>query len=166
MADHFSSRLSEYLDDTLSPGERLDVERHLLDCAACRADLDGLRRVVDEAQGLPDVPPSRDLWPDVRAALPVGARRRFNTITLSIPQAIAAGVLLALVSGLVGAMFLDRQRRESAAAGVARESAVPAVVHVSVSDANYNRAIDDLKRLLAEAMLDNAMLKDVASKKW
>ena len=41
---------------------------------------------------------------------------------------------------------------------------------LDVSDAKRLRSLEDenakLKRLLAEAMLDNAMLKDVASKKW
>ncbi len=41
---------------------------------------------------------------------------------------------------------------------------------MEVSDAQKLRALEAenarLKRLLAEAMLDNAMLKDVASKKW
>jgi putative transposase len=41
---------------------------------------------------------------------------------------------------------------------------------LEVSEARRLKALEDenarLKRLLAEAMLDNAMLKDVASKKW
>ena len=41
---------------------------------------------------------------------------------------------------------------------------------LEVSDAKRLRALEDenakLKKLLAEAMLDNAMLKDVAAKKW
>ena len=41
---------------------------------------------------------------------------------------------------------------------------------LDVSEARRLRALEDenarLKKLLAEAMLDNAMLKDVASKKW
>ena len=41
---------------------------------------------------------------------------------------------------------------------------------LDVSDAKRLKAPEDenakLKKLLAEAMLDNAMLKDVASKKW
>ena len=41
---------------------------------------------------------------------------------------------------------------------------------LDVSDARRLKALEDenarLKRLLAEAMLDNAMLKDVAAKKW
>lgn len=41
---------------------------------------------------------------------------------------------------------------------------------LEVSEARRLKALDDenrrLKKLLAEAMLDNAMLKDIASKKW
>ena len=41
---------------------------------------------------------------------------------------------------------------------------------MDVSDARKLKVLEDenakLKRLLAEAMLDNAMLKDVTSKKW
>ena len=41
---------------------------------------------------------------------------------------------------------------------------------LEVSDAKRLKALEDenakLKKLLAEAMLDNSMLKDVASKKW
>jgi putative transposase len=41
---------------------------------------------------------------------------------------------------------------------------------LEASDAKRLKALEDenakLKRLLAEAMLDNAMLKDIASKKW
>lgn len=41
---------------------------------------------------------------------------------------------------------------------------------LDVSDARKLRALEDengkLKKLLAEAMLDNAILKDVAAKKW
>lgn len=41
---------------------------------------------------------------------------------------------------------------------------------LEVSDARRLKALEDenakLKRLLAEQMLDNAMLKDVASRKW
>lgn len=41
---------------------------------------------------------------------------------------------------------------------------------MDISDARKLKALEDenakLKKLLAETMLDNAMLKDVASKKW
>jgi putative transposase len=41
---------------------------------------------------------------------------------------------------------------------------------LDVSDAKRLKSLEDenakLKKLLAEAMLDNAMLKDIAAKKW
>jgi putative transposase len=41
---------------------------------------------------------------------------------------------------------------------------------LDISDAKRLRALEDentkLKKLLAEAMLDNAMLKELAAKKW
>ena len=41
---------------------------------------------------------------------------------------------------------------------------------LEVSEAKRLRSLEDenrrLKKLLAEAMLDNAMLKDIATKKW
>jgi putative transposase len=41
---------------------------------------------------------------------------------------------------------------------------------LNVSDARRLKSLEDenakLKKLLAEAMLDNAMLKDIAAKKW
>ena len=41
---------------------------------------------------------------------------------------------------------------------------------LDVSDAKRLKSLEDenakLKRLLAEAVLDNAMLKDIATKKW
>jgi putative transposase len=41
---------------------------------------------------------------------------------------------------------------------------------MEVSDARRLKALEDenarLKKLLAEAMLDNAMLRDVAARKW
>jgi putative transposase len=41
---------------------------------------------------------------------------------------------------------------------------------LNVSDAKRLKSLEDenakLKKLLAEAMLDNAMLKDIAAKKW
>ena len=37
MHEEWTDKLSEYLDDELSPEERYAVESHLLGCAACAA---------------------------------------------------------------------------------------------------------------------------------
>jgi anti-sigma factor RsiW len=40
-----------YLDNELSPAELLEVEKHLMECAACRAAYETLRSVVDVVRG-------------------------------------------------------------------------------------------------------------------
>lgn len=152
MNDAYSHRLSEYLDDELTPAERLEIERHLLDCPACRTELDGLRRVVSDARALEDEPPAHDLWPAVRAILPASAPAR--RIHLSIPQALAAGVFLAIVSGLCVWLFVERQLDRTAGSGAAAavRATPPAggITPVSFADPAYDHAVDDLTRLLAE----------------
>jgi len=151
MTDSCAHRLSDYLDDELSPADRLAVERHLLDCATCRTTLDGLRAVTAQARSLEDEPPSRDLWPGLRAALPVAAPAR--RVTLSIPQALAAGVLLAVVSGLCVWLFAERARDAGSGAFAAvsgTPAGVPSLTPAGLVDPKYDHAVEDLTRLLAE----------------
>ena len=75
--------------------------------------------------------------------------------------------------------ILHEQEAGAATAGVCRKHGISNATFykwkakfggLEVSDAKRLKALEDenakLKKLLAEAMLDNAMLKDVASKKW
>ena len=71
--DTWTGRLSEYLDDTLAGSERAALDAHLAGCAACRATLDELRRVVARARGLEDRPPAADLWPGIAERIGVSA---------------------------------------------------------------------------------------------
>src|SRR2546422_8123480 len=107
--DTWTDRLSEYVDGTLADGERAALEAHLAGCAACRATLDELRRVVARARGLEDRPPAADLWPGIAERIGVSAqvvslaaRRRARRISLSVPQLIAAGGAPGLVGGGAG----------------------------------------------------------------
>lgn len=99
--DAHSARLSEYLDGDLPARERAELETHLEGCAACRALLADLRRIVATAGALTDREPARDLWPALAERLaPRGvARRRWL-----LPLAFAAGVL----ATLLGARLLGR----------------------------------------------------------
>src|SRR3989442_993370 len=111
--DNWTDRLSEYLDGTLAVGERAALEAHLVDCAACAATLEELRRVVARARALDDRAPGADLWPKIavgigRATVP-RARRYF---AFTVPQLIAASVALIILSG--GATWLLRSRAVTA----------------------------------------------------
>ena len=52
MTDQWTDRLSEYLDDELTPDERVAVEGHLSHCVACGAALADLKRIVVRARSL------------------------------------------------------------------------------------------------------------------
>ena len=102
MSDQWTDRLSEYLDGELKGSERALLEAHLERCEDCAETLAGLRRVLRRARTLEDRPPAADLWAGVatRIGAPtrrsLASRRRF---TFSLPQLLAAGVALAVLSG-------------------------------------------------------------------
>ncbi len=150
--DTWTDRLPAYLDDDLSPAGRLEMERHLVDCADCRQALADLRALVAEARRLPSTPPVRNLWPAIEAAVgpsssratPVWRRR----MSLPVPVAIAAGVVLAVTSAL-GVWTL--MYRPAPAADVAAAAAVEAPVlrPAFLAPVPYGHAVDDLLTALA-----------------
>ncbi|MBI3323898.1 MAG: zf-HC2 domain-containing protein [Candidatus Omnitrophica bacterium] len=60
--------LSPYVDEALEPAERAQLDEHLGRCVRCRAELDGLARMVQALRRL-DAPAAPDLLPAVRARL-------------------------------------------------------------------------------------------------
>jgi hypothetical protein len=91
-------RLSALLDGELPDAERARVERHLSSCAACRAELEELRRTVELLRGLPsvDVPPelTRRWIEGVRADAAGGGRGFGRWLSgLGMPLAAAAAGL-------------------------------------------------------------------------
>jgi anti-sigma factor RsiW len=123
MTDRWTDRLSDYVDGQLAAPEREELETHLGTCADCTAVLEGLRVVVERARTLESAPPADDLWPAIEARLasagaralgdpdtatapPPSARRSIVPFfrpafrfSVSLPQAAAAALLLALLSG-------------------------------------------------------------------
>ncbi len=161
MSDVWTDRLSEYLDDELPPRERGELESHLAGCAECSATLADLRRVVARARALESTGPAADLWPGIAArigaapARAVGrtggqAHRRF---TFSMPQLVAAGIALMVLSG--GSVWLLRPG--AAATPVASVSTLPPAesgLGTPVSwqrraAPRYDAAVADLERVLA-----------------
>lgn len=119
-----SSVLSEFLDGALAPREREELEAHLAVCGECSDLYRDLQEVRRRALSLPLRHPARDLWPEIQAALQEGERdpavirlhpglareperRPRKGLRLSYPQAAAAGLVLALLSGSLGA-FITR----------------------------------------------------------
>ena len=149
MSDQWTDRLSEYLDGDLAEAEKAALEAHLIACAACRETLAGLRRIVVRARSLEDRPPSRDLWSGIAARIGAGSAPARRRLTFSVPQLLAAGIALAVLSG--GSAWLLHPDSPRVAVTPAQGTVPVATVgSTGASARNYDSAVDDLERILAE----------------
>jgi tetratricopeptide (TPR) repeat protein len=153
MTDQWNDRLSEYIDDELSPDERAQIDAHLASCRECADTLADLRDVVSRAGALPARPPSADLWPGIEPRLArVGAVVPFQArvgrrVSFTMPQLIAAGLALMVMSG-GGVWVLQHGGRATDMPPVAA-TADPSLMPASLADPRYDEAIADLEQALA-----------------
>jgi len=156
MSDHYTDRLSDYLDDELPPEERADVEAHLASCDTCAATLDELRAVAVRAASLPARPPAMDLWPGIEPQL-TGATRDGRVVSFrpdpsrrfsfTLPQLAAAGIALMVMSG-GGVWVLQHGGKATSLPPVAATSETSLVVSAALVDPRYDEAIADLEQAL------------------
>lgn len=165
MSDHWTDRLSEYLDGDLAPAEREAAEAHLDRCETCARTLEELREVVARARSLDDPPPERDLWPGIAARLgersgpdvvDLGARRagRRRRFAFTLPQLVAASVALALISG--GAVWMATGGPDGGPGTTAGAPVVPAPAATGVpgdaaarfATTRYDVAVRELEGVL------------------
>lgn len=161
MSDQWTEQLSAYLDGEMSEVDRAALEAHLHTCADCGETLAALRRIALRARSLEDRPPSRDLWSGIADRIGAGSRRR--RLTFSVPQLLAAGIALAVLSG--GSAWLLHPGAP-AVTPVALDSTAPGMVPVATVSAtgaarSYDAAVDELERVLAEGrgLLDTATVR-------
>jgi tetratricopeptide (TPR) repeat protein len=76
------ARLGEYVDGVLTDRERLDVQAHLVDCAACRDAVADIVRMV----GAPTLASSRRLWDSSWLRLSAAASLLIGAIYFLQPQ--------------------------------------------------------------------------------
>ena len=67
--DAVQERLGRHVDGDLAESERVEVERHLVTCAACAGELAELRRTVRLVESLEEVPVGPDFTVRVMAAV-------------------------------------------------------------------------------------------------
>ncbi|UCG89050.1 MAG: zf-HC2 domain-containing protein [Gemmatimonadota bacterium] len=165
MGDDWEQRLSEYLDGDLAGVERRDMEAHLADCNECRVTLDELRAVAARAAALENRAPERDLWRGI--ARRIGARgstqpgivdvrerrvtRRWR-ITVSLPQLVAAGVVLVMLS--VGTTWLLRPSGSQPAIGSPAtfvQAAAAQATRAGFDIDEYDAVVADLELVLDQA---------------
>jgi anti-sigma factor RsiW len=173
--DAFTDRLSDYIDDEITAAERAVIDAHLASCADCGSIVQELRRVVEQAGSLADVPPHRDLWPGVAARLSPPVRpsgmwlfrrlvsaRRFS---FTLPQLAAASLAIMLLSG--GVVWMARSGDPRAdfppvsADGNRPHAGRETVAPAGFSDSQYDEAIADLEQTLeaGRTRLDSATVR-------
>jgi hypothetical protein len=156
--DAFTDRLSDYLDDEdVSAAERAAIEAHLATCASCRTTLDELREVAARAGSLPSAAPATDLWPGVAERLTPStsirafARPQHRRFSFTLPQLVAAGLALMVLSGgLVWVARLDDPRASIPPSLAQVEHDEPGPARAAFADANYDQAVVDLEKMLEE----------------
>ena len=158
MTDLWTSKLSEYLDGTLSAADRTAVEAHLDECPECPAVLAELRRVVQDAGTLSDTPPATDLWSGIATRIrdtgpevvDLGAERDQRRgrwrgrVSMTVPQLAAAGIVLAVVSGAIAGALVRPAATDPSIGG----TAVLTPVAASGSDVALDQALSDLQEIL------------------
>lgn len=171
--EHWTDRLSEYLDGELAAPETEALEAHLIECPECGRTLQELRLVAARAAQVIDRPPAHDLWPGIAARIAeqneavVPTRKR--RISFSVPQLAAAAVAFMLLSASTVYLMLDRAGAPAVATSqgpVTSDRAVAMRVAVeSPAAANYDVAIDELERALStgRARLDTATVRVLES---
>jgi putative zinc finger protein len=159
MHEEWTDKLSEYLDDELSVEDRDAVESHLLGCASCTEVLNDLKRVIARAKAIDTRPPQSDLWPGV-------ARRIESTrgwrVSFTLPQALAASLVVALLSGGIVWFAAGRAKGLHSTDNLADNRAgvrnadlqvrpdANDIVPVGFADAQYDAAVADLEKALKE----------------
>jgi hypothetical protein len=104
--DGFADALADYLEGDASDGVRLGVEAHASSCAACQQLLADLTAIRTDAEALPELIPSRDLWSGIAEridarVIPLEARtiRDLPRRRLWLRPAVAAAALVVVTAG-------------------------------------------------------------------
>jgi len=171
MSDEWMDRLSDYLDGEMSPAERALLEAHLAEDAECAAALESLRRLKKSAGTLDDKRPAhaQQMWRGIaqrigatppqeeRDSAVAGVIRPWRTrrFSVSVPQLLAAGITLALLSGGGSVVFRGAAQRGVAIPGGTADQAgvVPEVMEAvfgSVAITRFDEAVADLVQVLEE----------------
>ena len=129
--DRFDDLLADYFEGTSETGTRSAMDAHRVECLRCAALVRDIDRIRTDAEALPELTPSRDLWSgiseridrEVFAAPVFGAPQVFAAPALGIGQpkrrmdfmkwGVAALVLIAVTSGVTYYATMARVRCKS-----------------------------------------------------
>jgi anti-sigma factor RsiW len=101
--------INDFVDGRLAEADRQDVEQHLAGCPDCRRSVEQLRALVDQAAALPkEIPPSRDLLPEIRRAVEADGGAPQGSNAWMWWAGLAASLLVVITVGITTMTFRDR----------------------------------------------------------
>ena len=157
-----SQILSDYLDGEVAPRDAEELKAHLEECVGCTSLLRELEEVRARARALPDRFPTRDLWPGIQKAIEkegagdpqiielhprAGRGLERRGLTLTYFQAAAAGVVLALFAGSLGAALFSGPRLQAPVATVQTTPSAEMMTLVSSASPGLGDAAMEVARL-------------------
>lgn len=148
--------LSAYLDREQNPADRAAMEHHLADCASCRGDLDGLRKVSQAFAAYPYA----DLTPAERSAV-------HAVLAAAIESAADAPLLrLGAMMGLIAASVLVVSAAWLVALPPARPTVGGTALAAAAPPAEWERIATTLHVDAPHALDDQVYLADANLDEW
>ena len=103
--EEFDAALPDYLEGTLEEPLRAAVQRHLSECVRCASVVRDLEKIRKDAEALPDMVPSRDLWQGIEAriaapVIPLATRPERPTRFVAAWMGVAAAALIVSTAGI------------------------------------------------------------------
>ncbi len=151
--ERYQEAIGDLVDGALGDeARRIEVEKHLRECAACRALLSDLRQIRAAAAHLPVQAPPERVWTQIAARLPLDARpprRQLFRLSFGMPRLrfAFAGIGVVALAAVLLVVALPRVRpagtRQTASTSGAAKSATAA----QPSDAELVQSVESELRL-------------------
>jgi anti-sigma factor RsiW len=152
--------LDDYVTGELSDDARAPVAEHVAACAICSAEVASLKGILERAADLPrSIDPPAEAWANIRSSilreesaakshLASGRKRLWRHPWMA---AVAAGIVVAILSSTTTAWYLNRTHR----AGVSASAATPTgntgqatIAQFTLEENSYLRTVAALQDVL------------------
>jgi anti-sigma factor RsiW len=147
--------INDYVDGALSAGERTDVERHLAQCAECRALVDDLREIRRATATLEQREPPVRAWRRIERAIQLEqehrAAARATRSRMTDWRYLAAAAVL-VIATIVGLQFRRSNNPIPASATTSNavapsDAAVAIEAELRAAEQHYEKAISGLEQI-------------------
>src|SRR4051812_44446110 len=150
--------LDDYVTGDLAEDARGAVADHVAACEMCHAEVDGLKRVIDQAATLPkSIDPPPEAWSGIRSAILEDERAaRLNAGGFSrgfwrtpVVLAAASALIVAVLSSAGTAWYLrSRATSQQTPAATTDNAATATLAAFTMEENNYLRTAGVLQELL------------------